>query len=283
MSELDEDQTALEDMGLTAKDMQIEEEAAEEAVEEEVLEVNEDEAKAGKLGWMPKDEWDGDPDDWSSAKRFNQTRDIIESNKTLRSKIDSMENNFETRISGLQKIHSQNLELKIKELNDKKDLAASEADMETYDQAKKDLDELEEDKTPEPLSQKEVLGRIVNHPSTQKFIVENPWIKEKSAKGIYGQKVFSDWIQQNQNNENVTLEDGLAFIKASVDTEFAEKASTKPAMGDHSTGARKGGNVVRLTMNDLSSDEKHIWDTMGKTWKNAKEFLQSVADMRKGG
>lgn len=241
-------------------------------------EKSEDEINAEAKGWVSKEEFKGDPDDWNSAKRFLRTRDIVEDNKALRAKTDRMESDFNRRIENLQKLHDQQLEIKTSDLKDKRDLAASEADMEAYDKANKDLDALET-KPIQPTKQ-QVLEGVVNHPATQQFLVENPWIKIQDEKGSYGQKVLSQWIESNYNNPNAMIEHGLAHTKREVDLKFA--AQNKNSMSDSSTGRRRASKNHGLSMENLSVEEKNIWDTMGKTWKNQKDFLQSVADMRKG-
>ena len=103
----------------------------------------ESEEKALGMGWKGKDDWEGDPDDWTNAKRFLQTRDIIESNKSLRANQDRMQSEFSNRINNLQKFHEQNVNSQISALKTKRDNAASDADMDTYNQANKYIDELE--------------------------------------------------------------------------------------------------------------------------------------------
>jgi len=245
------------------------------------------EKKARKFGWRPKDEWKGDEDDWASSKRFLQTRDIIESNKHLRSDIDRMNHDFDSRIQNLQKFHQQNLDSQVDALKDKRDSAAEDADMVTYRAANKQLDDLQ--KQPEPQrvdnDQQQLMNNIVNHPVTQSFVQENPWIREDGAKGTYGKKIFADWVGQNTNNPNATLEEGLKLVKESVNREFPQSnpnRKTNQSMGDKGSGPRKTTSKNRLSLDDLSRVETSIWHAMGKTWKTEEDFLIAVADSRKG-
>ena len=254
---------------------------------EDKPEVPDAEKKASGMGWRPKDEWKGDEDDWSSAKRFLQTREIIESNKHLRSDIDKMNFDFDSRIQNLQKFHQQNLNSQIQSLKDKRDSAAADADMETYQAANEQLDVLQ--KQPAPVNvdnnQQQFVANIVNHPVTQSFIQENPWINENGAKGTFGKKIFADWVNQNANNPNAILEQGLSLVKESVNREFPQinpNRETNQSMGEKGGGARRSVSRNKLTMNDLTRVENNIWHAMGNTWKSEKEFLQAVADDRKG-
>lgn len=252
-------------------------------------EINESEQKALNLGWKQKDEWEGDIDDWTNAKRFLQTRDIIESNKNLRSQMDKMGNEFSNRIDGLQKFHEQSLNAKVNELKKKRDDAASEADMDTYNDANKQLDEIQDQPThtnqPQAQNQKQIIENLIAHPTTQSFLQENPWFEQNSAKGVYGQKVFTDWLKANINNQDAKLEDGFDMVRQSVNREFKQVNQNREnasSMGNKGNNLRSNKKSHSITMNSLTAEEKGIWSATGSAWDSQEDFLQAVADSRKG-
>jgi len=251
-------------------------------------ELNPTESKAIELGWKNKDEWEGEPDDWNSASRFLKFRDLTESNKSLRSQIDKIENNFNSRIENLQQFHEQTIQAKLAELKSQRDTAASEADMDVYNSANKAIDEIESKQIKQPANDKpiqpqDVMKAIVDLPVTQKFIEDNQWIKGNGAKGVYGQKVLIDWVTENASNPNAIIEDGLKLVSDSVAREFGEKRKpTGSAMADKGKNVQSMSKKSALSMKQLTSEEAEIWRTMGKSWKSQEEFLQTVADSRKG-
>lgn len=262
---------------------------------EEVIESNDEpqmsptEQKARELGWKPLEEFQGHPDDWATPGMFLKTRELVETNKSLRSEVDSMKHDFSKRIDGLQKFHEASLEAQRQALIAKRDQAASEADMDAYKQANDQLDALDAKDQPQQTQQlptDQLMKQVVSHPVTQQFISENPWIREQSAKGVYGQKVFADWLESNINNPNAVLEDGLKFVKDSVNKEFPQmnpNRNTNMQMGDRGNGPRRIQTKNTLTMNDLTAEERGIWNSMGDSWEDQADFLQAVADSRKGG
>lgn len=243
------------------------------------------EVKALNLGWKPRDEWEGDPDDWTSAKRFNQTRDIIDSNKSLRANQDRLEHNFNERLENTNKLNKQIMEAKVVELKSKRDSAAAEADMPTYNEANKQLEDLEAPEKPAaaPNNQANYAKAVYDHPVTQQFITDNPWIKGDGAKAVYGQKIFADYLANSPANG--TIEEGLQLVKTSVNREFPQKNANRESrktLGERGRGPGKVASRNSLTMDDLTREEKNIYDEMGSQWKDQKEFLQAVADLREG-
>lgn len=250
--------------------------------------VSQSDQDASQLGWQPKEEWEGDPDEWTSSKRFLQTREIIESNKSLRANQDRMEHDFNKRLDGVKQFHDQQLKSKIEELKNKRDSAAEDGEMDVYKETNKQLDELEKSdvsrETPQqPVDQQSYANAVYQHPVTQKFVAENEWIKGNGAKAVYGQKVFADYLKNN--SANGTIEEGLNLVKESVNREFPNhnpNRETNNQMGDRGNGPRKQAPRNRLTMDDLTREEQGIWNSMGSTYKDKEEFLQVVADSRKG-
>lgn len=251
--------------------------------------ISESELQARTLGWKPKEDFSGDPEDWNTHRGFLKNREIIENNKSLRSDMDRMSHDFNQRLDGVNRLHEQSLKQKVEELKTKRDSAAQEADMDTYREANKQLDELEKtdvsrETTTQP-SQQDVMVGIVNHPTTQAFINDNQWIKGNDAKAVYGQKVFTDWISANANNPGAILEDGLEHVKQLVNQQFKQtnpNLDNAQQMSERGQGNRKTQQRNSLTMDDLDPAERGIWRSMGSTWKDQADFLQAVADARKG-
>jgi len=257
--------------------------------EDETPKLSDAEQRAMQMGWQPKDKWDGDPDDWTSAKRFIQTGEVIQANKVLHSKVDRMQNEFENRIQNLQTLHENKIKLEMEALKAKRDQAANDADIDTYNAVNKEIDNIEQTVQKPEISapqnaQPDLMQKIVETPVVQQFVDENPWIREQGAKGVFGQKIFTDWIQSNMNNPNAVLEDGLKAVQEAVTKEFPQHNPNRKisqSMGTRSNGPKKSAQNHRLTMKDLSHQEKLIWNSMGGGWKDEKDFLQAVADDRK--
>jgi hypothetical protein len=239
------------------------------------------EQRAEEMGWVPEEDWKGDPELWTPAREFVKFGEVLEANKRLHSKIDHMENQFSNRLDNLQQFHEHKLKAERARLTADRDAAAEEADMEAYKRANDGLEAL--DKKPENLKPANPMENIVNHPSTQAFIQKNPWIKGQDPKGVYGQKIFTDWLTQNINNPNAILEDGLKFVEDEVSKSFPPRNKNRERtnqMGERKGGPKKSGSKLSITMDDLTPMEKDMFQSFGSSYKTEKDFLQAVLDAR---
>ena len=274
------------DQELTETKVKPEKDNVEEIKPIEQPEYTELEQKALDMGWRPKEEWKGDESEWTNAKDYVKFGEVMQANRNLHSKIDHMQNKFDERLKNLQTFHEQNLKAQVDKLKAERDHAASEADMETYQRANEQIDKLleAEPNKPQIKDPTAVVNNIISHPTTQDFIKKNPWIEGNSAKAVYGQKVFSDWLQQNIDNPDAHLEDGLRQISESVSREFPKTNPNRDnvqTMAERKGGPKKAATQIGLTMDELNAEELRIWQTMGSTWKNQEAFLQTVIDSRK--
>ena len=75
-----------EEVVIPSKDelLTIGEEGGEEGIEEQVPEISPEEERARSGGWVPKTEWKGDPNEWRSAKEFNERGEIFATMRDLR-------------------------------------------------------------------------------------------------------------------------------------------------------------------------------------------------------
>lgn len=276
-------------------------------VDEQQDEYSEVEQKAMSMGWVPKERWHGNPDDWTSAKRFVQTGEMIQANRQLHSKIDYMENEFNKRLQNQQKLHEAQLKMTIKKLEEEKYSAAELGDREKYNEIDQEIRTLKQEEAqeiqaqpeyhPQPYPQhqpaqptqqptngvdQDVLFRnLMNHPTVQSWREKNPWIEQQSPRSAYAEREFVQYVQKNMNNPNATVEEALAHVDDVVRRQFNNEA---PQHSRASMSEKRGGPTrrqsPRLTMSDLTREEKLIWQTMGKTWKNQDSFLQAVKDNR---
>jgi len=252
---------------------------------QEEPQFSEIEQKALDMGWRPKEEWKGPDDEWTNPKDYVKFGEVMQANRNLHSKIDHMQQQFDDRIKNLQTFHQQSLNAQIDKLKAERDHAASEADMESYKRANDQIDKLMDSPRAQPQqpNQQDMMNNIVNHPTTQDFIIKNPWIQGQSAKAVYGQKIFSDWLQTNMNNPNAILEDGLKTVLESVNREFPQKnpnRSNAQNMAERGNGPIKSSQKQTLTMDKLTQEEMLIWHEMGDRWESQEDFLQAVIDSR---
>lgn len=124
--------------------------------------MSEIEEKASKMGWVPQEEWKGDPDKWRPAEEFVERGENIV--PIMRERIDKLEKELEVisklNKSELKKVREsaydqakKEYEKELQSLNKEKFAAIQEADVEKYQQIEGKISNLkkpEEPKEEEP-------------------------------------------------------------------------------------------------------------------------------------
>jgi hypothetical protein len=112
----------------------------------------------------------------------------------------------------------------------------------------------------------------------------NQWISVNDpAAPEYGKAVYARQLYEQLLQQPMSVDDRLQTLERELSAKFPKTNPNrdKPAVTDAKTADRVSG---KLTMADLTPDERQQWDSFGKQFfKDQKEFLQAVADTRKAG
>lgn len=228
---------------------------------------------ARKGGWKPAEEWDGDtnaPENFISAELFNERGKWIGKHKQQEQRLKEMESSFDTRLNGLNKIHNIQLETQKSELIRKRDEAIDLADRETANKIQDDIDKLVPAEEPKPAANPD-----------QQFVDDwnsaNPWVMGNTPKAAYARSQFSSY-----NGQGMSVSDALAAAEADINREFPTINPKREAEPLPEGGSPPGKKVSgkKLSMSDLTHEEKKFRQAMPGAWKDDKEFLQAVADSR---
>lgn len=110
--------------------------------------VDDIESRARANGWVPKEEFRGNPDQWRDAAEFVRRGEeelpiLRERNKALAARLEQMERNFSDRIERLDRMNTLALQKQRETLEDSYRAAMREAvangDVQRYDQLNRDL------------------------------------------------------------------------------------------------------------------------------------------------
>jgi hypothetical protein len=220
------------------------------------------ESKASQHGWKPFDEWvenGGDPDQWRSADAFNTYRE-------MGNKLKQRDREFDDRLQGVNKIiAAQRMQLEAK-----RDEAIEAGDKNAVHKIERQMHELQA--TPVAKSD----------PLLEEWNERNPWVMEPgTAKTIFAQAQFNYAV-----NQGMSTAAALKHVDAAISKEFpiVHKSGKVPdsEKGSGGKGFNKGRQTVSVTMDDLTPIERATYELAGNLYKNDAEFLQAVADSRKG-
>jgi len=221
----------------------------------------EDIARSG--GWKPIEDWEGDPGDWRSAEVFNERGEWIQRHKEQQGQINEMRDSFNSRIEGVNKIHTAQLEAQKAELIQKRNDAIDIADRDAANKHQESIDNL-------PVVEQHQEAQTV----LDSWNASNAWIMQNTPKAAYAKAQFSIYSQ------TMSQQEAIREMESDISREFPTVAKTN---SPHVEGGTKPGGQRKprsLTMNDLTSEEKTIYKTMRDSWKSEAEFLQAVQDTR---
>lgn len=266
------------------------------------------EARARKLGWVPKEEWGGDEADWVPAADFLAR---IGSNPTmLAERIDDMErrveekwigtvNGLKTEIAETKKVlgdihrrfkgadrsaYDRTRERAEREMEE----AVAEADTEKYRAAKARLDALgappepDPDPEPQPAPSKPNGGGQKSDPAVDAWMTKNPWFNSDlmlTTIAVEISKVIGKeqpGLTVAQNLEEVTRE-----IKARFPEKFENPRRSAPGAVGRPSGDRGGGGKKGLRLEDLPKEDQETYRRMAQTMKARRGVEYTVAEFLK--
>jgi hypothetical protein len=237
--------------------------------------------RAEKQGWTdyaPYVDRGGDPANWRPAREFVERGEMIGELKTLRQSQASQEKSFDERLVNNNKLHEQQTALFINELEIKRDQAIERGDK---DEAVGYMDNISELKT-EPAPKPEASPDMAKAEKLDSLIRDgNEWIYGQDDKGDYAASLLRDYWQKGHSPEEI-----VTMISNKVDKVFPSTNVNHnrniPAATNNSKGPGGKAQARSLTMNDLSSDERKLWNGgHNPLFTDEKKFLQSVQDSRR--
>jgi hypothetical protein len=245
-------------------------------------------AEARSRGWTSKEEWVAsgkDPEQWVNAKHFNEKGRLISQARQLQ----ELKNTFDKRLEGvatLYKAQINTLQQQNKNLQSARDEAIAYGDINKV----KEIDQQLMVNAVEQLQIQQVAQQPQQQVSQQELEREagwernNQWINANDpTQPDYSRAVYARQLYQQLLQQPMTVDDRIAYLERDLAVKFPKSNPNrdKPGITDGKTAERVSG---KLTMADLTPDERQQWDSFGKQFfKNQSEFLQAVTDARKVG
>ena len=253
------------------REVEVEADAGQE-VEQQTQEQSKPSAEdvARQSGWRPQEEFEGEPSEWRSAEVFNERGEWIKRAKATDKRLNDMESKFNSRLDNANKLHEHQMEVQKADLIRKRDEAIDDADRETANKIQDDIDKINIQPAPvAPVNnQQDALSN---------WNASNPWIMGNDPKAAYGKQQFT-----NYQSQGMTVEQSISAMETDVNSAFPDvnpNRSNHP-MPEGGTKPGKKASPQRLTMADLTAEERKFKSAMPGAWKDDKEFLQAVADSR---
>ena len=244
-------------------------------VEVEELQLNGTEQKAYDQGWRPKDDFEGPEDNWKSAKEYVRDGEFLATIKDLHQKVDSQKVDFDQRLENSNKLHEARKAREISDLKAQQRDAVMTSDTESYDDAQKQIEKLEE--APVEVKKSQTVDPVISE-----WESKNAWINDLTDERTpVAQGIWNQYIAKNPTASNAQA---IAHIDERMGVLYPTKNSN-PRRNQQNTNEtptnRSRKSSKSLTMGDLTQDEKSEWTMFGQSmFKNEAAFLSAVKDAR---
>lgn len=239
--------------------------------------------KARADGWLPFDEFvknGGKPQDWKTAKHFNEYGQFVEKQRKL-------EQTFDQRLESVNKLYQmqlKSLQERHTSLEQQKREAVENGDWDAVQNLDKKIMENQGQawEIGSQVAQSQQQAQQQELEVEKQWEARNQWVYTQDPnspdykKAQYAQQRYAQMIQQG-----VPVQQRLQTLENEISQMFgANPNRTKPAPTDGKQGSRSSNKVTSFA--DLPDDVKQQWDKFGKEmFPNKKAFIQAYVDSQK--
>jgi len=244
---------------------------------------------ARDLGWTPKDEFKGNPEDYVDAATYiRRSKDITESKnnqigslKRQLKEISSVVQELKTHNERVNKTEVKRLEGELEVLKKERKVAITDGDVEKVEEIEQKISVLHTDAS-------DTL-KAVNKKDESTEVPENTdWVAWKKANSWYGTDdeitAFADKFALKY--EGAPFKRVLELVREEAERVFPDKfpkndkAENKAAINPVEPGTRKSSTKTRFTKADLTASQRAI---MGKFIKQGvmseEDYIKDLATM----
>lgn len=251
------------------------EQVEENAVEEGVVEVDEQTQKALDNGWKPLDQWEGEQDDWVPAKEFNKRGELIGRIVSQSRKIEKLEKVTKELADHYSKVKETEFNRAVAALKAQKVEAIREGDAEKVVALDDKLDEMKGAQPVQPVASE----------AFAEWIEDNGWYDEDIELKEAADGIARGFIAKAQRaGKPVTEKEVLDHVSKTVKERFKAAPATQRktvAPVESGTQARKSSGKPKFTRRDLSPVQKQVMDNF--VAKGVMTEEQYIADLVKMG
>ena len=236
---------------------------------EQIEQENSIEQEAKAQGWVPQDEFKGDPSKWRSAEEFvergkqitpilkERNEKLVRDIERLNSKLESQGEAVQELIQYYSKAEQRAYQKAFNELKTKQREAVEIGDTAAYEAAEREIDELTKTPPPQPKAPK-----AQNEPPAEyfDFLEENKWYAEDRELAEYADFIGTRLVGTVKSNK-----DFYAEVAKRVKARFPEKFDNpKRSTAQAVEGAGSPPKAKGRGYNDLPADAKAQCDRFVK-------------------
>ncbi len=228
---------------------------------------------ARQKGWKPLKEWDGDPEDWVSAKEFVGREKLFKKIHDLQYSLGQQSKKQSEDLAQIKehfaKVRETEYKRAVAELKAEKREALANQDVDAAERIEERMDALKDEQT----QVKQQVATSSNAQPTQEFVDwqgRNKWFNSDTDMTQVATELGVSHAMANPSKPQTAI---LEYVEKRIKQMYPEKFGTKtrtpsPVDGGgnsrmtDSSGTNKKG---KLTTADLDDTERHVLSTLLKT------------------
>lgn len=252
------------------------------------IERTPDEERALEAGWVPKEEFNGDPDNWKTAREYNMFGDHMKKVAELNKKISEVERKTEDRYKKIlesQKIEHQQ---KIERLEAERERRLEDLDVDGVKEIDKKIKAQQKSMLQDEAKETPPASNQVD-PAIDRWNKANPWANNPNSPEV---KKANEIFAERVNVYGEDIETALRNVDSEINKIFPDlKTSYNPrretGMTEDFTQKKRKVKPRELTMNDLTDAEREMYASTssfyirkGSKAEQEKAFLEDVKKTR---
>jgi hypothetical protein len=220
------------------------------------------EQRAMEQGWVPQDEWTGDPDDWRPAKEFVDRGELLKSISSLKRDNVQLKQAMEEFGKHHAKVREIEYQRAINDLKAQRREALADGELVRADELEERIDTLKEAKKQD--SAPVVHAPTEIHPAYAAWEQKNRWYQNERAMKIFADEVAKDMVQSGERDVPKILDEVDRQVRKEFPNKFTNPNREKAGAVEGSTnkGSKAGG---RSGDEGLTDDERRIMNKLVST------------------
>lgn len=253
-------------------------EQTQEAPKQEVKEYSDAEKLAMEQGWVPKDQWKGNPDEWRPAKEFNDRGELFNRIKSQSKELSELRQAMAFLTEQQKKQFDAGFQQAIRDLKTARDTALQEGDIVKAQQITDKIDEVKDQhrEQKEKFKEPPKSSTVSQEPSTvfRAWFDQNKWYTQDKAMTSYAELAGYEWKQANPDG---TEADMLTHVTKVVKKEFPHKFQVRGAPApdsegrDSPRGQSESTGKFKDLENGMTDEQRSIMKTILKSTGMTKE------------
>ena len=236
-----------------------------------------DEIRALNHNWVPKDQYQGNPDDWVSAKTFNERGEFIGKIRGLEKRLKDSTEDFSGRLDNQRKLHEIQLSNTISELESKRREAIESADVDKAESIQGNIDKMRSQIADTKTETKVTTAPQPENEADNEYLTQwdkdNPWIYDNSPKAAYGSARFNF-----HRSRGLSTQEAVKFMESEISNQFPPFNHNRQQAANVENGGSTTKKAATLSWEQLTAKEKSFYSP--RMFNSKEQFCQTVQDDR---